>query len=843
MAVQNLIQKYFQNFQGLDLRSSDLIRSPNAATSMLNAQFRETGAMSKRKGYQYLVTGDQGSSNIVSNGLAVWEDTNVDTGAVSERLVSVGDEFYEKLTDTFTFTYTGSGTATYSIALNATSGNWEFIVTEDGATVSTQNLGDGTGGSDMTVSTLVTNLNALTDFTCTGASVAGNQKAAFIPTVLEQTVASTGTVITYHYWSEIDKPAGLSTPFSGHFAKRNDTSFENMCFSQLNDVIYISNGYDYLSKFDGNRVYRAGLAQGAISSVADAGAGSTFFIGDKFDYRVVYEYKDAKENLITGQLSASSTLTKAAADDNTVTVYNIKESAGTVENIGFNLDQATIDGNQATTNSITVLTGNPLKVGDFVYINDSVSGGIVQRKVTASSGTSITIDGAAVTVTDTQIISNIKIIIYRTIDYSSSGVPGLFYVNNELINNSASDTQAYTDSITDATLQAQVQLVEPIKPHGLPPKCKYMVSWRNQLVLAGNIESVNTVYYSDIESPEYFPPADQSFNVDRPISGLFSTSSQLYVFEKEKINVVNGDFGTDEFTVSAASNEGIGCIAHHTVHEVGGKVFFLSREGVHQISQESGLEEIGSPISPRFNSSATYAFKQAIGFNWNQEDKYLLFLPKLSQSSGDPLSANDLTSEIYVYDYFRNAWLQWDNFNFMGGIVDFEDQLHFIRRSTSGASDPDTELIRLLATDSEYDYSDHTSSITFSYTTHWEALGDPSIWKKFLRLKIHSLDSTLSSFEGNDFNLTVSAQHNFEPDVDFGEFTIDFSGGAEGWGVGGWGDVPWGEARLLGSKKKLASKKVRSHRLKFSNDILQENVLISGYELEIVASYKFFVKE
>jgi len=842
MAVQNILQKYFQNFAGIDLRSSDLVRSPNAATNILNAEFRDTGALSKRKGYQYLVRGDQGSGDIVANGLAVWEDTSLTTGAVTERLIAVGDTLYEKLTDTFTITYTGSESATYSIALNASTGNWEFITKVSGIVTDTQVLGDGTDAGDMPISTLVTNLNGLTDFTCTGGSVAASEKAAFIPTTIDATISASGTAVTAHYWSKIDTPQGLTDPFSLHWAKRTDTSFENATFAQLSDVIYISNGYDKMCKFDGNRVYRAGLPQALISSVADAGSGSAFSIGDKFDYKVVYEYKDAKENLIFGQLSNASTLTKAAADDNTVTVHNLKESAGTVTNDGFNADQAVVNGAQGPVNSITVDSGNPLKVGDYVYIDDAVSGSIVQRKVTASSDTSITVDGAAVTVGNNDTISNIKIIVYRTIDYSASGVPGLFYVAKELVNDSANDTQAFTDAVSDATLQANVQLVEPIKTRGLPPTCKYMIVWRGQLVMSGDIGSVSTVYYSDIESPEYFPPADQAFDVDRPVTGLFAQDSFLYVFEREKINAINGDFGVDEFTVSSASNEGIGCIAHHTLQEVKGRVMFLSREGVYGISQE-GLENIGSPIDPRFNASATYAFTQAVAYNWRQEDKYLLFLPRLNNSSGDAISANDATSEIYVFDYFRNAWLQWDNYNFMGGIVDFNDRLHFMRRSTSGGSTPNSELIRLLATDTEFDYSDHSESITFQYATHWETLGDPSVWKKFLRLKTYAIDSTLSSFEGDSFNLTVEANHNFDPENIVGTFVIDFSGGALGWGIGEWGNIPWGEPRLKGAKNKLASKKVKSHRLKFTNDTVQENVLISGYELEIATPYRPNIKE
>jgi hypothetical protein len=843
LAVPYILKKFFQNLEGLDLRSSDLVRSQNAATLIKNADFRDTGALNKRKGYQYLVRGDQGSGNVVSNGLAVWEDFDSATGAVNERLVSIGDALYEKLTDSITLTYTGSGIATYDVTLNATTLDWEFIIEEDGVVVTTQNLGDGTDPSDMTISTLVTNLNGLTDFTCTGGSLSGSEKAAFIPTVVAQTVASTGTGITYHYWSAIDTPSGHSTPFSGHYAKKNDTSFENATFAQLNDVLYISTGYDEMQKFDGNRVYAAGLPQGVISSVTDAGAGSTFSIGNKFDYKIEYEYKDARENIITGQISSVTSLTKAAADDNTVVVHNIKESAGTVSNLGFNLDQATVNGNQSGVTTITVASGHDIKIGDYVYLLDGVTSSVVNRKVTATTTTSITIEGAAVDVNNNEIISNVKIYVYRTINYSASGVPGLFYLAKELVNDSGNDTQTFTDSVSDANLQANLQYVEPIKAHGLPPKCKYMTTWRGQLVMAGNVESVDTVYYSDIVSPEYFPPADQSFEVDRPVTGLFAQDNVLYVFERSRIHGVTGDFGTDNFIRTLVSKEGIGCEAHATIAEVEGSVYFLSRQGVYSMSQQQGLTHIGAPIDPRFTINSSYAFKQAVGFNHAIEDKYMLFLPIIGTLPGNTLGADDTTSEIYVFDYFRKAWLQWSNFNFMGGIVTFDDELHFIRRTESGGAEPDVQLIKLLKTDTEYDYSDHTQPITFNYATHWETLGEPSVWKKFLRVKFHSIDSTLRSFETDAFNLEVSAQHNFEPSINVGNFTVDFSGGAEGWGIGPWGEFPWGEARLKGAKKKLASKKVRSHRLRFDNSTLHENVLISGYELEIATSYRPNIKE
>ena len=808
----------------------------------MNVEYRETGALNKRKGYQYLVRGDQGSSNFSSMGLAKWEDVNTTTGAVTEKLITLGDELYVKETDSIIFSYTGSGVATYDIILNSTSFNWEFLVKEDGVVISTQVLGDGTGAGDMTISTLVTNLHALTDFTCTGGALSGSEKAAFIPTVVEQTATSSGTSILIHYFAQVLTPSGLTAPFSGHYAKKTDESFENATFAQMSDVMFISNGYDYLCKYDGNRVYVAGLAQGAISSIADHAAGTTHALGAKFDYRVEYEFKDARENTITGQISDPTTHTMIANKDIAAVVHNIKESAGTVENRGFNLDQASVNGNQVGVNAITVTSGHDIIAGDYVYFLDGVSGSIINRKVSSVDTTTVTVEGAVVNVGTTEIISNIKIYVYRTIDYVASGVPGLFYLSQELVNDSTNDTQGFTDSLSDANLQLNLQFIEPIVAHGLAPKAKYIIPWRGQLILSGSIEAVSTVYYSDITSPEYFPLASQSFNMDRPVSGMYAQDNILYVFEKNNINAVTGDFSVDQVTVNNTGDNGIGCEAHASIAEVRGEVYFLSRQGIYAIS-EKGLNYIGQAIDPKFNVNSTYAFKQAVGFNWIEKDKYMIFLPRLTNVAGNTLAASDTTSEIYVYDYFRQAWLQWDNFNFMGGIAILDDELVFNKRTTSGGATPDMQLVKLLTTDTEYDYSNHSSAIDFSYATHWETLGEPSVWKKFLRLKVHSIDSTLQSFETDAFSLNVTAQHNYETVNNVGDFTIDFSGGALGWGNSPWGDFPWGEARLKGAKNKLASKKIRSHRLVFANTTIHENILISGYELQIVTPYRPDIKE
>ena len=63
MSGQTQIVKSFYNDKGLDQRSSDLIRDPRYASGVVNADYRKTGDLNKRKGNQSKIkdTGGAGS--------------------------------------------------------------------------------------------------------------------------------------------------------------------------------------------------------------------------------------------------------------------------------------------------------------------------------------------------------------------------------------------------------------------------------------------------------------------------------------------------------------------------------------------------------------------------------------------------------------------------------------------------------------------------------------------------------------------------------------------------------------------------------------------------------------
>ena len=129
MAATSKLYKAFTNFLGLDLRSSDLLREKGAATDLQNMVDRDTGAMSKRKGFQYQIRGDQTSlsKGYISNGLYKWDDVDQTTGLVTERLIGIGNNGWVQSTEIVTLTYSGSGVGSYSMKLNPSTSVFEFI--------------------------------------------------------------------------------------------------------------------------------------------------------------------------------------------------------------------------------------------------------------------------------------------------------------------------------------------------------------------------------------------------------------------------------------------------------------------------------------------------------------------------------------------------------------------------------------------------------------------------------------------------------------------------------------------------------------------------------------------
>lgn len=834
MAVNYKFIKRYENFNGVDYKSSDLHFPEQYATGLRNLKFTPSGSMEKRKGYQ------GAASNRGGSGLFTFKKYD-SIGQESFEVVAVDSNLWRLTENTLTIAYSGSAAPCLSyVFLDSSIGAYRFQILEGSNTVLNLSLGLGIDeASPVTLTALRNAINALPGFTAT-VTGSGTVPAAFLETQVDVDLLSGNFSGVARSWTQVNSPGTL---FPGNATYKNDSSFENTSSVQLQNCLYLSNGYDEVIKYDGQNAYRAGVPTPA-SITAAASANASGFTGDNYVYKVQYLQKDAQGNETAGNWIATDpaiSIPVGTPSQIAVTVANILAASG------FNTNCAVVNGAQSLVTTITVDNGSgsahTLKIGDTAYFYDAVTAGYVERQVTGISPTTITIAGAAVTVADNAVISNnLRIILWRS--KNSATYPTVFYSVAEIPNNSFSATQSYIDLKADTALGAV--FIEPETDRSPPVKGRYISAYQNIMVTAGNLQFPNQVSFSDVESPEYFSVPDNSFQVsdllgDR-ITGISPSNEFFIVFQSRAIHSISGDLSTLQFRVDQVAND-IGCAAHATIKDISGALAFLSFNGPRVLQGGQVPRGLGpfdgntniSRIDPIFeqrgetDSQKLWQFKRAVGFHDRVGQKYLCFVP-CETDVGGQREANS-SSLIFVYDYPRDAWLEWDHINAAGGITELQNELLFSERKyyqsllTAGSY-----LYRFHTSNTAYDYADNASPISFYWKSAWDFFGEASVLKNFLAIRLFSTEDTSS-----EFDLDVQTEVNWikEP---YSTLAVTIGGG--GYGQDAYNVDPWGSPSEPTLTRKLNNNRVKSLRVVFSNEELQKNILLTGYELEVATPYK-----
>lgn len=823
--MANLLKKQFINFVGLDLKSSNLNRQDQFSTDMKNAQYQKDGDIEKRRGYKGHAASQGGF------GLFNYNLINTTTGIIEPQLLCADTQLNRLVEDSLLISYGGADpTAVLSIFFDVDNDEYRCQILEGTSLVVDESLGKGIDeATPVDLSDLDTVINATVNFTST-LTGDGTTPAAFLNLVRSHDLVSGDATVVAHHWEQVNSP--IASPFAGSDTNKATEDFENISSVQLNNVIYLSNGYDEVYKYDSQTLYRAGMPAGGSISTALGGAGAL-----TGTYRHAYRYvqKDAVGNFIEGDISEDSADLTPAAQSIDVTVDNIQASSG------FNTNCAIVAGAQVTVNTITVDDGSggshTMQVGDTAYFFDSVTGDYVEREVTAIAATTITVAGAAVTVADNAVISNnLRIQIYR----NQNG--GLFkYLVEEIPNDSFSATQVLNDNVTDANLG--IQFIPPIVDRGLPPKGKYLSAFNSQMVIGGNLEAFDIVYYSDIESPEYFPISNNirtETDGNEKISGLGQSNEVFAVFKTNSIDIISGEIETGNIRRETITND-LGCASHHTIKEVDNRLFFLSDRGVYSLTSGQLPKEESTLIEPAFDQTLTplnsrFNLKRAIAINRRKDQQYILFLPNENTVGGN-IETDLADSFLFVLDYYRDAWLKWNNIDFAGGAVVHNGDLYWTEKRIPATFV--NYLYQQMSMGDQWDYMDHDSPVEFEYKSNWIHLGEPSVFKHWVRIKVHAFDQT----QNNPlFDLSLRGESDFIDGLQIFDIDLDFSGAALGYGLSPYGTAPYGDVSRPSVKHKLNIKN-QALRLTFVNSTEQQNVQISGYELDVATAYRAEIKE
>lgn len=827
MGGAKAIQKNFNSFLGKDLRSSDLIRNRDAAIDFDNMLISKSFDIEGREGGK--IRGPNGQYL----GLFNYSYSNTTTGATEEEILSVSNRLYKRRSNTFTITYTpGAATSVVvNITLDTTSRTFKCSIVEDGVSKLNYDLGTGQEAVPVTLANLKTQIDGISG----GAYVATISgvttiPAAFLALTVNKDARAAALVISYYDWVAINQT--ITNVFDNYFAARGNTDFEHASFCGFNDTTLIATGYNYLQKYDGQTIYRVGLPQPSAAITATLGG-----VGITGTYRYIYVYKqkDNRGNITEGRDSAVSTDYAPANQTATLTVQNIL--AGT----GFNTNCGTVNGNQVGVTTITVNnTPHTLQIGDTAYFLDRSTGAYVERTITATAATTITVSGAAVNVNNGDVISNnLRIEIWR----NKNGGTDYFLVK-EIPNNSLAATQTYADATTDANLGAQYFF--PFKRHDVLSNLpRYVITHQNVIVCDGGFLEPSTTYFSYTEDPECFPTATNAFDIPSTfvggITGYISSDEHLIIGKRISLFIATGDLDGNAFRVEKSNEGAVGIECHNASADIGSGVMFLSARGWYLLNGGFNLMEIGYPMNKIFYElglpdSETLRIKRSWGTFDDTREYYVCFIPQES-GTGTARYANS-NSSTYVFDAKNKAWYEWTGLNMGGGICVSEDALWWQSKKDDSGLTVTGTLSRRHDSGTENDFADHVDAINETFGSQWEDGSDPDAYKFIPRFRVYNL--TRANFIV-PFTITVKTEINYQTGITDSQLSYVFDNGdsSAGWGYLYWGTSPWGAAvTRIPVAKKLKNNKFHSLRFVFQNNTLHERMSISGWSYELIESYR-----
>lgn len=832
---EHLLEKRYLLHRGLNPKEADITRPMEFASGMRNAQYTSRGAPEKRKGYQ-----GHGSS-IGGMGLFYYNRIDPDSEQVAAEVLAVDSTLYALLESTFTVNYAGASAACQlSFYYDSDDEEYKLQLDEAGVTIASISCGLGMDEtSPVTLGDLKTAVDAITGFS---AVITGNAStpAAFLKIVRAYDLADSDWEGIAKYWNPVNTT--VSAPLSTFYSKRNEADFENASAVVINNVLYIATGYEDLHKYDGQTFYKAGLPTPTSISTADGGAGS--ITGTNYVHKMQYIQYDAAGQIHEGNTLNSSALSSVTSKKINVTVGNIQATTG------YNTNCAIVAGAQTTVNTITVDNGSggshTMQAGDTAYFYDSVSGAHVEREVTAVTSTTITIAGNAVTVADNAVISNnLRIAIWR--NKTSAVTPTIFYLVAEIPNNSFASTQVYSDDLSDANLGAL--FIPALSDRSPPPRGKYVTSFQNHLVVAGNLTYPRRLFWSDLDGPEYFPADTNQENIETAqgsnISGIGSGGSVLGIFSKG-CHILSGTLGDNNIRIEEKASD-IDCVAHASIMQIKGVLCWWSSRGPYAMVNGQLPTPIGLASDAAGNNvgrlepvmqqdglipQEKWKTKRIVALNWIPNKKAIWFIPAETESPDGDIYPNS-NSRLYVYDYDLDAWLEWDNINMAGGAVLYNDELFFQERRYSDFEEGMTYyLYRFHNANDAWDYEDNNQPINWQYDLSWESVNQPSVLKRFIELKVFCLEE----IPNNEFSFTVNQEMNYQKDASVAQFDMTFSG--IGYGTSEYGNSQYGDIAEAAVRHDLKRERTKSMRIRFSNSEHHQNCLISGVEYLIALPYR-----
>lgn len=877
MASQYEHIKHFIDFFGIDLRSSDVLRGRGfSSDGTENIVHTPQGGIQTRWG-SHIITKD-----VARYGLFSYETTDI-TGDQKRELVGIGntgasgngDYAHRLVESSFTLTNSNAAAATVYHLYDEAEGEFVFRIARGGSDVVNQGLGLGTEGSPYMLSTLDTLVSAAANLAMSAPTNGSTAPAAFMELLNGASIAGSGGTLTvrYWYWEVIPRETGQSElAFSQSFLL-GEEFYRNASAVQIGGVLYFGSQSasatpTYLLKYDGNRIYRAGLpAPNEFNDPTSSAASPQAVTNDVRGNRTItgsgtntgwYLLRFVNIDKAGNRVEGPGTI---KGDGSSLGSGNILENSFSygdeIYAHGFNRGWAKVNGAQNNVATITVDANNLMQAGDIAYFWDNSQSRYIQREVTTRTSTALTIstesldddptsdnydDGGNVSVLDNAIITNnSRIAVYR----ATTTTNPTFYLVEEIPNYQVDDDNlslSYWDSMTNADLAERPVYVEDEFPHELPPEnCGQISEYNGGLILSGDYKRPNTLFFSDVDGPEYFPKVTHNVELPAPVVGHAQSGEFLVAGTANSIHVTSGVLAEFNFRFDQIGKN-IGLQSHLSMQEIGeGILAFSSNVGPYVLYSGRRLEPLGylaypdgskvSRLAPfwtkKYGSSEEQPyFERSIGVVLPDDQLYLLFVPF---EDPDKLAFATENSVVWAFDYGRGAWWKWTGLNMAGGAAILDNTLYFSSRAhdgTGGAISASQVVTRLSEQQRSpdldvYIYADHSESIDAVWRSHWESLGEPGQLKKFLRCRISSHEERLAA------TMPMELAIYLDKDTSAAVFETTLS----------WTDE-------LDLKPKLGKAKCRMMMVEMKQEgEYYQPLVITGYELEGVAPFRPEMKE
>ena len=332
-----------------------------------------------------------------------------------------------------------------------------------------------------------------------------------------------------------------------------------------------------------------------------------------------------------------------------------------------------------------------------------------------------------------------------------------------------------------------------------PPRCKYLTAYGDQLIF-GNILGVwdqnnRFIQYNndDLVIPSDFGIGDNGENhsanyqrigesYDGTVNGLKRCNDLLIVTKENSIYALDGIIEPGGYTLRKVPTNYTGCLSHNSLLQIQGGLFFHGNDGIY-FTDGTQCYSTSDLIEPFFNTIIPERTKATVS---RSQQGFMFYM------------TDGTTHYCLVYMHKYKEWFIWDNLDMSKGLYEKNNgDLVFAKNDS---------LYKFNSS-----FSDNGVSINHSYTTNWEDLKEPSVDKKFKTFRLWNLNPVPTSYKVSiqkDWNSTILQEI---------EVTLPASGTLQ---------------------KGFEQRNCQAVRFIFQNNKIDENMIITGYELEYEASQK-----